>query len=121
MSSNIRVKRICEFCSLEFEAKTTVTKYCSHNCARKANKAKLKEEKVQKSNNETKAEKEGIDIEYLKILNQKEILSITETCTLLSIHRTTLWRMIKDGRLNAGNLGSKVIIRRSDIDKLFEK
>ena len=32
MSSNIKVKRICVYCSSEFVAQTTSTKYCSKKC-----------------------------------------------------------------------------------------
>ncbi len=32
MSSNIRINRICSYCSSAFVAKTFTTKYCSHKC-----------------------------------------------------------------------------------------
>ena len=51
MSSNIRVQRICQFCGKEFTARTTVTKYCSDVCAKRAYKARKRTEKVEISNN----------------------------------------------------------------------
>jgi hypothetical protein len=55
MSSNIRITRVCQYCGYEFEAKTTVTKYCSELCAKRNYKARKKEEKAKVSNAETKA------------------------------------------------------------------
>ncbi len=121
MSSNIRVQKICEYCSQEFEARTTVTKYCSDTCSKRAYKERIREEKIEKSNNETEVKQKGIDIDELKALAEKEFLTMSEVSTLLSVHRTTIWRMIKEGKLNAAKIGSRVIIKRTDIDKLFEK
>ena len=53
MSCKIEIKRICEYCNTEFTAKTTVTKYCSHKCNQRHYKAKVKEQKINKSNSET--------------------------------------------------------------------
>jgi hypothetical protein len=46
MSSNIRVQKICKHCNKLFEAKTTVTKFCSNACSKKAYKAKKRNEKI---------------------------------------------------------------------------
>lgn len=53
MSTNIRIKRICDFCLQEFTAKTTKTKYCSHKCNSRAYKAAVRKEKIETSNIET--------------------------------------------------------------------
>ena len=73
MSSNIKVQRICQNCNYEFTARTTTTLYCSHRCNSAAYKAKLRANKVEKSNNET-YRKKNQTIEELKA---KEILSVT--------------------------------------------
>lgn len=71
MSSNIEIIRVCEFCKKEFKARTTVTRFSSHNCNRKAYKAKIKSEKIQKSNIETTRkktrshQKKSQDIEFV--------------------------------------------------------
>ena len=36
--SNIRIKKICEWCGQEFVAQKVTTKYCSHRCANLAYK-----------------------------------------------------------------------------------
>lgn len=115
MSSNIRIKRICQHCGEEFIAKTTVTQYCGDRCAKRAYKARKKAEKIEASNEETRQQIEQPIIE----LQAKEFLTIQETCKLLGISRTTLWRIIKDGRLKTAKLGTRVIIRKLDLQDLF--
>lgn len=115
MSSNIRLKRVCQHCSNEFIAKTTVTKYCGDQCAKRAYKARKRKEKMDKSNRETTVVLEKPIIE----LQAKEYLSIDQTTKLLNISRTTIWRMIKSNKLKASKVGSRVIILKSDLNKLF--
>jgi excisionase family DNA binding protein len=50
---------------------------------------------------------------------EKEFLSIKETCQLLGISRRTVYRMFDRGELKAGKAGTRRIIRRTEIDKLF--
>jgi len=47
MSSNIRIEKTCLYCAEFFIAKTTVTKYCSDNCAKRAYKKRKRQEKLQ--------------------------------------------------------------------------
>ena len=116
MSSNIRIQRICQQCRKEFEAKTTTTKFCSHRCGSRANKASVKALKIELSNKET----EGIKNRTMDELKSKDYLSITETCQLLGVSRWTIWRAINANKINSVKIGKRVIIRRSEIDYLFE-
>jgi excisionase family DNA binding protein len=116
MSTNIEVQRICQHCGKEFTAKTTSTRYCSHICNSRAYKANIKGLKIELSNTETRKIKTK-SVEELKV---KPFLSIMETCILLGISRRTLYRMMGRGEINAGKAGKRTIIRRSDLDKLFE-
>lgn len=116
MSSNIRLQRICQRCGVEFTAKTTKTKYCSHNCGSKAGKDKLRDAKIEESNKELLVIKSR-PIEELKA---KSFLSIAETSILLGISRRTIYRMIEQGELLVGKARNRTIIRRIDIDNLFQ-
>jgi excisionase family DNA binding protein len=116
MSTNIRVKRICQFCGKEFEAKTTVTQFCGDVCAKRAYKARVKAAKIETSNKET-----------LQVVNrpiaqiqEREFLSITQACHLLGVSRVTLWRLMRRGRLAGVKMGKRTILKRSAIDMLFE-
>jgi excisionase family DNA binding protein len=115
MSSNIHINRICQHCKKEFIARTTVTKYCSDNCAKRAYKLRMKEGKIQASHEETRSLKER-PIEEIK---SKEFLSIAEAGKLLGISKRTLYRMIARNELKIGKAGNRTIIKRSEIDKLF--
>lgn len=50
MSSNISITRICQHCGNEFTAKTTVTKFCGDQCAKRDYKLRRKTAKQQKTN-----------------------------------------------------------------------
>ena len=115
MSSNIKVQRICQHCGNEFTAKTTVTKYCGDNCAKRAYKKRKKEEKIGASNKET------IEIvaQPIRAIQEKDFLSLDEAAKLLSVSRTTLYRMRKDGAIQFAVIGKKKVISRKSIDQLF--
>ena len=115
MSSNIRLNRFCEECNALFVAKTTVTRFCSRSCNGKNLKNKIKRLKIENSNQETKKGKEQPKNE----LNGMAYLSIQDTCTLLNISRTTLWRLLNQEVIKAYKLGGRKIIKREEVDKLF--
>lgn len=115
MSSNIRITKFCEHCGCEYIAKTTVTRYCSHICNQKHYKQKKREEKINTvtSQNNTELHLNGQDI------SNKEYLSINETCNLIGVSERTLYRLMKDNRLQYGKVRNRTIIKRRNIDKLF--
>lgn len=67
------VKRICQHCGNEFQAQTSVTKYCGDNCAKRADKARKRTEKIEASNEETRV----IQAPIVEI-QAKDFLSIGE-------------------------------------------
>lgn len=105
------------YCGEIFVARTTVTKYCSHTCARKAYKVRTREEKVRKAIEiDTKNE-----ILFNPIINKKKYLSIKETCMIIGASRWTIYRMIEKGQLPAAKIGRRTIIQQTDIENLFGK
>ena len=117
MSSNISVKRVCQYCGKEFAAKTTVTKYCSLQCNSTHYKAKVRAAKVDASNTETvKTKEKGRAVEEL---NAKTFLSIEEASRLVGISRRTVYRLVERDGLKVGKAGSRTIIRRSDLEGLL--
>ena len=117
MSSNILVKRVCEYCNQVFDAKTTKTRYCSPNCNKKDYKLKLRDKKISESN-------EGKLLMMSQIkepVKELDFLTVRETSLLLKISIKTLYRLIQQGDLNAINLTERnTIIRRKDIDMYFD-
>ena len=117
MSSNIKVQRICQRCKMEFTARTTVTKYCSHRCGSLANKDLKRTEKVQMSNTETKR----IKTQPIEELKAKEFLTVREVAQLLNCSVRSAYYYIENGNIKAVNLGQRITrVKRSEIDKLFQ-
>lgn len=118
MSSNIEVQKICLFCEKEFTARKTTTKYCSHNCARKAYKQNDRHEKIKAVKKETQARREP----ELGAIKERPFLTVKQAASLLNSSPKTIYRIIHRGSLNAVNLGQrKTLIRREDIERLFAK
>ena len=115
MSTNIQVQRICQHCGKEFTARTTVTRFCSNACSSKAYKANVRTLKVELSNRETQRNVSK-SIEELKA---KPFLSVLEAGKLLGVSRRTIYRMLDRGELISGKAGTRTIIKRSDIDRIF--
>ena len=115
MSSKIEITKVCQQCGKEFNAKTTVTKFCSHTCADRNYKQRRKAKKL----NQVKTPVQQKTDYNLSQLNGKEFLNIAETCQLLGASRMTIYRQIKSGNIPALKLGRRTIIRKSDIEKLF--
>ncbi|MDP9960546.1 helix-turn-helix domain-containing protein [Chryseobacterium lathyri] len=125
MSSNIKIKKICQHCGQEFIARTTVTKYCGDNCAKKAYKVKVREEKIKSSEKQLTIQKESIkskpDPNSYFALKTLDYLTVKEAAVLLKCDCRTIYFMVKSKRLPAINLSQrKTRILKKDIDALFE-
>lgn len=116
MSSNIRVQRICQHCGNDFTAKTTVTKYCGDPCAKAAYKKREREGKITASNVETKA----ILNRPIDQVKSKEFLSLNDTALLTGLSVRTVMRLIQRGSLKAGKVGRRTIIKRQELEKIFQ-
>ena len=118
MSSKIEVQRICEYCGNDFIAKTTVTRFCTDGCAKKAYKARIKEEKIKRSNKETFK----IKIKPIEELQMKEILNVQDIALLLGCSKRSAYRLINTGMIKAVNLGERLTrIKRSELDRILEQ
>jgi excisionase family DNA binding protein len=119
----MRVTKICEYCQGTFEAKTTVTRYCSHTCNQRAYKKRKREEKLQQAAKKTRVQKTinlpTPDVD-LGVLHQKAFLNTDEAALLIGISRRTLYRLLENGALPKRKLGNRTIIRRADIDELMK-
>lgn len=110
------VQRICQLCGKDFIARKTVTRYCSDVCSKRAYKARIRSEKIEGSNTETKRIKEK-PIDELKA---KEFLSVRDAAKLIGCSRQTVYNLIETGKIKAVNIKiKKTLIKRAEIDKLF--
>tara|TARA_R110002072_G_scaffold89935_2_gene201453 strand:- start:7 stop:366 length:360 start_codon:yes stop_codon:yes gene_type:complete len=116
MSSNIEIIRICEYCHNEFIAKTTVTRYCCHKCNSRAYKERVKSKKIKRSNEETFDTKTQV----IELIKTKEFLTVKDITILMNCSRQTIYKIIHSGKLKPIDLKiKKIIVKRSELDKLF--
>ena len=115
MSSNIEIKKKCSWCGNEFIARKTTTEYCTHRCANLAYKARKRKEKV-KTFEQGYAQKNASQTE----VEHREFLTPSEVAKLLGIDRVTVYRYMWSGALTGVQLKGKTLVRRKDIDKLFD-
>jgi excisionase family DNA binding protein len=124
MSTNIRVKRKCEYCKKEFTAKTIRTRYCSHQCNSRAYKKIKAAEKIKQAKRVYRIKppvtpiNTNVPWDYTQI-QSKQLLTINEACVLLSITQTTLRRWLKDGTIISGRIGKKHLIQREHLNQLL--
>ncbi|QIY83039.1 helix-turn-helix domain-containing protein [Chryseobacterium sp. NEB161] len=119
MSSNISIQKVCEYCGKDFTAKTTVTRCCSDDCAKKAYKARKRAEKINNAIEvvEVKKQKKVKPIEDLK---EKEFLNVTQVSRLIGCSRQNVYKLINSGKLKASNiLEKKTIVKRQDLELLL--
>ena len=116
MSSNMQVKRICQFCQKEFMARTTVTKYCTHKCNSRAHKAKARQAKLQASHLEMVKVKESRKVD----LSNEEVLNVAQAARMLNTTKKAVYKMISSGRLFGSKLSPRrTRIMRCDVDELL--
>lgn len=118
MSSNIQIIRHCEYCKNPFNAKTTVTRFCSHKCNSRSHKQKIRELKMQVSNQMTQTQVVDTIKESVR---KDEVLTVREVAELLKASREAVYFMIKSGRLKATKLSPRnTRIYRSDFEDFFK-
>ncbi len=123
MSSKIEIQKTCTFCGNDFTAYTLHTRYCSHTCNGKHYKQLKRDEKIQQhleqANQENPTASAAI-VNYNQVVQLKQFLSLDETAQLIGASRRTIQRLITKGSIKAGKIGSRCIIQRTEIDKLFK-
>ncbi|MGL5706320.1 MAG: helix-turn-helix domain-containing protein [Tannerellaceae bacterium] len=115
MASNIKIERVCLFCKNSFIARTTTTKYCSQKCASRAYKERARDNKIHLASES----KTILPKKITRDLGSKEFLTPSQAAELLGIGRSTIYRYLQSEELKCVQLKGKTIIRRSDIDALF--
>lgn len=119
MSSNISIQKVCEYCGKDFTAKTTVTRCCSDDCAKKAYKARKRAEKINASIIQVE-EKKQKKVKPIEDLKEKEFLNVTQVSRLIGCSRQNVYKLINSGKLKASNiLEKKTIVKRQDLELLL--
>ena len=114
MASNIDIQKKCEWCGKLFIAHKTSTRCCSHRCANLAYKEKRRQERIN---------------EFQSMVNQqiekgdcidKDFFTPSEAARYIGISRATFYRYLETNLIKSVQLKRKTIIRKSDIETLFD-
>ena len=116
MSSNLKIKRICAWCGKEFIAQKTTTACCSKQCANALYKKRKRDEAIKTNYQIVRKKIEEKPIERIK---DKPFLTITEAALYLGVTRPTVYSYIRRDELKVIRLGFKYLLKKEDIDKLF--
>lgn len=117
-TSNIRIKKVCQWCGKEFEAQKTTTQFCCKRCAEHAYKERKRQEK--KKITETHDSLIARESKLSK-LSEREFLSVAEVAQILNVTPRAVYYLIYRGTLKAYRLSSQwTVIRRADIEAMIE-
>lgn len=99
MSSNMRIKKVCEQCGKVFIAKKTVSKTCSDECAKKLYKVKKRAEKINATNDDTRqilaAPMPQLTPSSNTNINQ-ELIGVEVLSAMTGYSRRTIFRLMKN-------------------------
>ncbi len=110
MSSNIRIDKVCQYCGAKFIAKTTVTRYCSHTCNKKAYKLEQRNTKISYARYNPR----NIEERQHPPVPHPVYLTVKETSAILKCSTKMVYFLITTGRLKAINLS----VRKTRINVL---
>lgn len=114
MSSNIEIKKVCQWCGREFIARTTTTGYCSHRCSGLAYKERKRQEKLRKCEQKVRRVQTGqVEVEKLDFLTPRK------AAQLLGVCYKTIYNYINNGTIKAWRMNRKTLVRKTDVDALF--
>jgi excisionase family DNA binding protein len=97
-------------------AQKITTQYCCHNCARKANKLKVRQQNIElaqiKNNMQQVKAKEVITEDQIKVIQAKEYLTLKEAAILLNVSPLTLRRWTLLGKVKSNKVGKKHLFNK---------
>jgi excisionase family DNA binding protein len=114
--SQLKIPRICEYCSKPFEAKTVSTRFCSKKCGKKSGK-EIKKQAIEDERKQQILKESAASIAKIQT---RPYISIAEAVILYGISKNTIHRLIKSGRIPGINLGERFTrISRVHIEAMF--
>ena len=116
MSSNIRIKKICQHCNAVFIAKTTVTQYCSDACAKANYKKRMKENKMEESRLSTTQQlSPAVTTISDSTKPFKELITLSELSAITGLSERTFYRLMKDKKFPRLKVGARLLFKKIDV------
>lgn len=117
-TTTIRIKKICEWCGKEFEAKRCSTRFCSKACTDHAYKSQKRKELKKDTEIQSKVSSYTDKTEGLK---QQEFLSVADAAQLLNVTTRAVYNLIYRGTLKAYRIPQQwTVIRKEDLTAMIE-
>lgn len=113
----MEIQKRCKYCGRSFIAHKMTTIYCSPSCNNKDYKRAIREKQIAEY---YEAHPEVKERPTENALRGKEFLTPTQAAMLLGLSRATLYRYMRIGTIKAVQLRGKTILRRKDIERLFD-
>ncbi|NEW85257.1 MAG: helix-turn-helix domain-containing protein [Mariniphaga sp.] len=105
-----KIQKQCVVCKKQFSPKTVDSIYCSKNCSDVAYRMKKAHQK--------KEVQRKIVIDKISV--DRLYITVPEAITIFGIAKSTLYRLIRQKRIPAFNLGTRLVrIDRTAIEKMF--
>ncbi len=117
MSSNIRINKVCQHCNRVFIAKTTVTKFCSDQCAKSNYKKRQKDARIGESQADTERQlAEGRQQTGGALVNgSAEMVGIGGLSAVTGLSERTIFRLIKDPAFPRVKIGKRLLFKKDAV------
>ncbi len=110
----MEVKRVCKWCGKIFIAQKTTTCFCSHACASRGYKERIRERKQQLKKNEEL-------MQIRQSFEGQDYFSFARAAKLIGVSRQYIYKLVHSGKLRASRLSNRMtIIRRADIELMLK-
>ena len=110
------IEKKCQWCGKTFIAHSFNARFSSKQCIDTAYKHKERMKKMKEYEVELLK-----NSDYIPMVSKKNFLTPTEAAKLLGIDRSTVYRYLARKELKARQFRGKTIIRRTDIEKMFDE
>lgn len=111
----MEIRRVCEWCGKEFTAQTVKTQYCSKLCNNRAYKHRKRQECIELTICNSRKKLEEIRENQIP-----DIMTAGLAAMYIGVHISTIYRYMQLGILKCVQLPGKTLVRKSDIDTIFD-
>ena len=115
MSSNIRINRVCKHCNRVFVARTTVTNFCSDQCAKNNYKRRQREKTIDIAEVDTAREISKINSSRkinASFPGMNEMISINSLAEITRLSERTIFRLLKDPDFPRVKVGKRLLFKK---------
>ena len=112
----MEIQKRCKYCGVQFIAHKMTTLYCSPSCNDKDYRKRIREGQISKY-----LEQEAATQQRVTELDGKAFLTPREAAKLLGIGKSSVYRELASGMIKAVQMKGKTLIRRKDIEAMFDK